>query len=91
VVTWIVVAVIVLALIVLVLAARPVLSRLSGLSRALARLRRQAESAQALRARSAELETGLAGLRESAESTERRLAVLRARRGDADEPAFPRR
>lgn len=89
-VTWIVLAVLGLALLVLVLAVRPVLSRLSALSRAARRLHGHAHHAQTLQARAAELEATLTALAERSAVTEQRLGSLRAG-SDDDRPWLLRR
>jgi hypothetical protein len=80
VVKWIVLGVVLLGLLVLALAVRPLLARRRGLERALRRLRQRQEDAAGLQAASAELEERLALLRERAEVAERRMTLIRAKR-----------
>jgi hypothetical protein len=84
VVKWIVVAVLVVALLVLALAVRPVLTRLPALDRAARRLQGRQAEAESLQAAAAGLEERLAALRESSETTARRLELIRAKRGEAE-------
>jgi hypothetical protein len=80
VVKWIVLGVVLLGLLVLSLAVRPLLARRRDLERALRRLRLRQEEAAGLQAASAELEEQLAVLRERAEVAERRMTLIRAKR-----------
>ena len=79
-VKWIVLGVVLVGLLVLALAARPLLARRRDLERALRRLRLRQEEAAGLQAASAALEERLAGLRERAEAAERQMALIRAKR-----------
>jgi nitrate/nitrite-specific signal transduction histidine kinase len=72
---WIWIAAVVLALIVLVGAAVPVLRQLGGLRRAATRLQRRQADAMKLQAAAGELEQTLAGLQERAETLQERLAA----------------
>ncbi|WP_329110134.1 hypothetical protein OG792_14660 [Micromonospora sp. NBC_01699] len=81
-VTWIVLAVVLFALFVLVLAARPVLVRLPGLERAaLALLRRQGQ-VEALASRAETLQERLLVLQRQAEVTRQRLILIKAKHGE---------
>ena len=79
-VKWIVLGVVLFALLVLVLAVRPVVARLGPLRRAaLAVTRRQAQ-AQTLRVNALALQERLEELGRQAEATQRRVAVIKAKR-----------
>ena len=78
---WIWVAVGVAALIILIAAVAPLLSRLGGLRRAGERLRLRQTEVTRLQVRAAELEQSVLGLRERAEQAQRRIAVIKAGRG----------
>ncbi len=88
-VTWIVVAVFLLALLVLGLAVRPVLARVGGLLAAAERLQRHRAAALALQARAETLAAGAQALGERAATAQERVAVLKAARGKGGQaPAF---
>jgi hypothetical protein len=78
---WIVIAVVVVGVIVLVAAVVPVLGRLSGLRRAVAKAQRRQADAMKLRAAADGLERSLVALQERALETQRRVAVIKAARG----------
>jgi cell division protein FtsB len=80
VVKWIVIGVVLLGLVVLALAVRPVLGRLRGIEGALRRLRLRQEEAQVLQAQATELQERVAGLQRQAEEAQERLAVIQAKR-----------
>jgi hypothetical protein len=80
VVTWIVVAVVVGALLVLALAVRPVLAALGPLRRAAVRLAGRQAQAQALADRATAVQQRLVDLQAQADTAQRRLAVLQSRR-----------
>ena len=81
-VTWIVLAVVLFALIVLVLAVRPVLARLPALQRAaLALLGRQAQ-VEALGASAEALQDRLLVLQRQAEVAQQRLTLIKAKHGE---------
>ena len=83
-VLWIVLAVVVLALLVLATAVRAVLTRLPALQRAgLALQRRQGEADELIRGADV-LQQRLAALQEQAETAQRRLTVIQAKRGERD-------
>lgn len=84
-VKWIVVAVVLFALLLLALAARPVLVRLPALDRAARRSQGRQAEAEALQGAAAELEQRLATLREQSETTQRRFAVIKAKRGESSD------
>ncbi|MFC8848244.1 MULTISPECIES: hypothetical protein [unclassified Micromonospora] len=80
-VTWIVVAVVLFAFVVLALAVRPVLARLPRLRRASVALQgRQAET-EALRVSAEALQERAEALQGQVELTQRRLDVIKAKRG----------
>jgi hypothetical protein len=82
VVTWIVLAVVLFALVVPVLAVRPVLARLPGLHRAaLALLRRQAQ-VEALASSAEALQDRLLTLQRQAELAQQRLTLIKAKHGE---------
>jgi hypothetical protein len=86
VVTWIVIAVVVLALVVLVLAVMPVMGRLNTLERALRRLQLRQEEAMRLQEGAAGLEASVAALQDRAQLAQDQIAVIR---GDHHgQPAF---
>ena len=80
-VTWIVVAVIVVSLLILGAAILSVLGRLTGLQRAARRLQLRQEQAMKLSERAAVLTETIAALQERAESTQNKVAVIKAGRG----------
>ena len=80
--TWIWVAVVVIALIILIAAIVPLLGRLGRLRRAGERLQTKQIEVVRLRSRAAELETAVQGLRERAEQAQRTIAVIKAGRGE---------
>ena len=79
---WIVIAAVVLGLIILVAVALPVVGRLSGLRRAMARLQRRQEDATKLQAGAQMLEQTLLGLQQRAETMQDRIALIKAGHGD---------
>ena len=79
-VKWIVIGVVLLGLLVLALAVRPVLGRLRGLERAMRRLQRRQEEAAALQVRAEELRERAEGLQERVEVAQKRIAVIQAKR-----------
>ncbi|MGQ5265207.1 hypothetical protein ACTWLT_31090 [Micromonospora sp. ZYX-F-536] len=78
---WIVLAVVLLPLVALALAVRPVLARLPRLRRAAVALQRRAAEAEALRETAEALQQRAEGVQRQLDTTQRRLAVIRARRG----------
>jgi uncharacterized membrane protein YcjF (UPF0283 family) len=84
VVTWIVVAVCVLAVIVLALAVRPVLGRLGRLMRAADGLRQRQDEALALQARAEALAARVQKVAERAGTAQERITVIRAARGNRE-------
>jgi HAMP domain-containing protein len=81
VVKWLVLAVVLLGLVILVLAMRPVVSRLGTLRRAAMRLLERQRQAEALQATSLALQHELETLRLKTEITQERLALIKVRRG----------
>jgi flagellar biosynthesis/type III secretory pathway M-ring protein FliF/YscJ len=81
VVKWIVLAVLLFALVVLALAARPVLVRLPRLRRAALALQRRQADAEALRGTAEVLQERAEVLQRQVETTQQRLAVINAKRG----------
>ncbi|MER5454805.1 MULTISPECIES: hypothetical protein [unclassified Micromonospora] len=79
---WIVLALVLVPLVVLALAVRPVLARLPHLRRAVGRLQRRADEAVALSAAAESLQQRAESLQSRLETTEQRLTLIRARRGD---------
>ena len=73
---WIWIAAVVLALIVLIAAALPVLRGLGGLRRAAVKLQRRQADAMKLQQGAAVLQETLAGLQQRAEELQERLAAL---------------
>nr|WP_240955715.1 hypothetical protein [Micromonospora sp. HNM0581] len=69
-------------LVLLVLAVRPVVARLPRLRRAALALQRRADEAATLRDAAESLQERAEGLQERLETTQQRLAVIQARRGD---------
>ena len=88
---WIVIAAVVLGLVILVAVALPVVGRLSGLRRAMARLQRRQEEATRLQAGAQMLEQTLLGLQHRAETMQDRIALIKAGHGHGDGHAIPRR
>jgi hypothetical protein len=82
VVTWIVLAVVLFALVVLVLAARPVLARLPGLRRAALALQRRQAQAEALGSTAEALQERLLTLQRQAEAVQQRLLLIKTKRGE---------
>ena len=80
-VKWIVIGVVVLAVIVLIASAVPVLRRLSGLGRAAEKLQRRQAEAMKLQEGAAVLEQSVLGLQQRAEVAQDRMAAIRAGRG----------
>ncbi|SCF21900.1 hypothetical protein [Micromonospora mirobrigensis] len=80
-VKWIVLAVLLFALVVLALAARPVLVRLPRLRRAAVALQRRQGEAEALRDAAEELAARAGELQRRAETTQQRVELIKARRG----------
>jgi HAMP domain-containing protein len=78
---WIWIAAVVLAVIVLLAAALPLLGRLSALRRAGEKLGRRQAEAMRLQEKAAELERSVQALQERAEQAQRRVAVIKAARG----------
>ncbi|MDG4810011.1 hypothetical protein O7634_24940 [Micromonospora sp. WMMD1120] len=78
---WIVLAVVLLPLVALALAVRPVLARLPQLGRAAVRLQRRATEAEELREAAEALQQRAEGLQRRLDTTQRRLAVIKAKRG----------
>ena len=88
-VTWIVIAVFVLALLVLVCCVAAVVGRLTGLRRAVRRVQLREEQAQGLQPRAASMQTAIEALRERAESAAQQVEVIRAGRGHAEpQPSY---
>ncbi|SCF13172.1 hypothetical protein GA0070607_5915 [Micromonospora coriariae] len=78
---WIVLAVVLLPLVALALAVRPVLARLPQLRRAALALQRRAGEAEALRDTAEALQRRAEGVQRQLDTTQQRLAVIKARRG----------
>ncbi|KAB1917741.1 hypothetical protein AB0J94_17665 [Micromonospora noduli] len=78
---WIVLAVVLLPLVALALAVRPVLARLPRLRRAAVALQRRAAEAEALRDTAEALQQRAEEVQRRLETTSRRLAVIKAKRG----------
>jgi hypothetical protein len=70
----------ILGLIILVLAARPLLVRLPALQRALVKAQRQAERAQSLQASALVLQEQVTALERKSQTTQSRLARIKAAR-----------
>ncbi|GIJ23705.1 hypothetical protein [Micromonospora lutea] len=79
---WIVLALVLVPLILLALAVRPVLARLPRLRRAALALQRRVDEATALQEAAESLQQRAEGLQSRLETTEQRLTLIRARRGD---------
>ncbi|RAO10324.1 hypothetical protein MED15_05540 [Micromonospora noduli] len=78
---WIVLAVVLLPLVALALAVRPVLARLPRLRRAAVALQRRAAEAEALRDTAEALQQRAEEVQRRLDTTSRRLAVIKAKRG----------
>jgi outer membrane murein-binding lipoprotein Lpp len=83
VVLWIVIGAAVLGLLVLALAARPVLARLPELARALRRLADRQARAEELGAQLTELQERVEAVQQRAVVAQERIAVIKAGRGRA--------
>ncbi|MEV2239314.1 hypothetical protein [Micromonospora sp. NPDC049891] len=79
---WIVLALVLVPLVLLALSVRPVLARLPRLRRAALALQRRADEAAALREAAESLQQRAGGLQSRLETTQQRLTLIRARRGD---------
>ncbi|MEV4537620.1 hypothetical protein AB0J82_27965 [Asanoa sp. NPDC049518] len=80
-VLWIVIGAAVLGLLLLALAARPVLARLPELARALRRLEDRQARAEQLGAKLAELQEEVEAVQQRAVVAQERIAVIKAGRG----------
>ncbi|MGC4760413.1 hypothetical protein [Micromonospora trifolii] len=78
---WIVLAVVLLPLVALAFAVRPVLARLPRLQRAAVALQRRAAEAEALRETAEALQQRAEEVQRRLDTTSRRLAVIKAKRG----------
>ncbi|MGC4798628.1 hypothetical protein [Micromonospora saelicesensis] len=78
---WIVLAVVLLPLVALALAVRPVLARLPRLRRAAVALQRRAAEAEALRETAEALQRRAEEVQRRLDTTSQRLAVIKAKRG----------
>ncbi|MFC8298997.1 hypothetical protein ACIQH6_25305 [Micromonospora orduensis] len=78
---WIVLAVVLLPLVALALAVRPVLARLPRLRRAAVALQRRAAEAETLRESAEALQARAEGVQRQLDTAQQRLAVIKARRG----------
>ncbi|MDG4758102.1 hypothetical protein [Micromonospora sp. WMMD710] len=78
---WIVLAVVLLPLVALALAVRPVLTRLPRLRRAAVALQRRAAEAETLRESAEALQERAEGVQRQRDTAQRRLAVIKAKRG----------
>ncbi|MET7376074.1 hypothetical protein [Micromonospora arida] len=78
---WIVLAVVLLPLVALALAVRPVLARLPRLRRAAVALQRRAAEAEALRDTAEALQRRAEDVQRRLDTTSQRLAVIKAKRG----------
>ncbi|MEU7844031.1 hypothetical protein AB0B39_24065 [Micromonospora sp. NPDC049114] len=78
---WIVLAVVLLPLVALALAVRPVVSRLPRLRRAAVALQRRATEAEALRETAEALQQRAEGVQRQLDTAQQRLAVIKAKRG----------
>ncbi|MFI6068295.1 hypothetical protein ACIA47_23915 [Micromonospora sp. NPDC051227] len=78
---WIVLAVVLLPLVALALAVRPVLARLPRLRRAAVALQGRAAEAEALRETAEALQRRAEEVQRRLDTTSRRLAVIKAKRG----------
>ncbi|MGC5053447.1 hypothetical protein ACLQ2S_18540 [Micromonospora sp. DT48] len=79
---WIVLALVLVPLVLLALAVRPVLARLPQLRRAVLALQRRVDEATALRESAEHLQQQAEGLQSRLDTTQQRLTLIRARRGD---------
>ncbi|MEU4402765.1 hypothetical protein FHG89_11155 [Micromonospora orduensis] len=78
---WIVLAVVLLPLVALALAVRPVLARLPRLRRAAVALQRRAAEAETLRESAEALQARAEGVQRQLDTAQQRLAVIKAKRG----------
>ncbi|WFE99242.1 hypothetical protein [Micromonospora sp. WMMD964] len=78
---WIVLAVVLLPLVALALAVRPVLTRLPRLRRAAVALQRRAAEAEALRDTAEALQQRAEGVQRQLDTASRRVALIKAKRG----------
>ncbi|MGC4838315.1 hypothetical protein ACLQ3D_27800 [Micromonospora vinacea] len=78
---WIVLAVVLLPLVALALAVRPVLARLPRLRRAAVALQRRAAEAEALRETAEALQQRAEDVQRRLDTTSHRLAVIKGKRG----------
>ncbi|MGC4814454.1 hypothetical protein ACLQ29_28320 [Micromonospora sp. DT228] len=78
---WIVLAVVLLPLVALALAVRPVLTRLPRLHRAAVALQRRAAEAEALRETAEVLQQRAEDVQRQLDTTSQRLAVIKAKHG----------
>jgi hypothetical protein len=81
VVTWIVLAAVVVGPVVLALTARPPLARRRRLERALRRLRERQQQAEALQAHAALLQAEIAVVRQRALDARQRIELIKAKTG----------
>ena len=73
---WVWIAVVVVALVILLSAAVPLLGRLGGMQRAVRRLRLRQEEAGKLQEKAAVLERTVLGVQERADEMQRKIAAL---------------
>ncbi|MET7672217.1 hypothetical protein [Micromonospora luteifusca] len=78
---WIVLAVVLLPLVVLALAVRPVLTRLPRLRRAAMGLQRRAGEAEALRETAEALQQRAEGIQHQLDTAQQRMMLIKAKRG----------
>ncbi|MEU7678191.1 hypothetical protein AB0C42_25645 [Micromonospora taraxaci] len=78
---WIVLALVLVPLVALALAVRPVLARLPQLRRAAVALQRRAAEAEALQDTAETLQQRAEGVQRELDTASRRLAVIKAKRG----------
>ncbi|WFE54231.1 hypothetical protein [Micromonospora sp. WMMD1155] len=78
---WIVLAVVLLPLVALALAVRPLLTRLPRLRRAAVALQRRAAEAEALRDTAEALQQRAEGVQRQLDTASRRVALIKAKRG----------
>jgi biopolymer transport protein ExbB/TolQ len=81
-VKWIVIGVVVLAVVVLIASAVPILRRLSGLGQAAEKLQRRQAEAMKLQESAAVLERSVQALQQRAEVMQERVASIQAGRGE---------
>lgn len=81
-VTWIVLAVVLFALVLLVLAVRPVLTRLPALHRAALALLGRQEQVEALAARAEATQERLFVLQRQAQVAQQRITLIKAKHGE---------